>query len=470
MYGHRREVRVLIGAWCAALVLAAPAAAQSAGPASGIVAGAEQFRTTQSNALTLTAVVRHALEAYPAVSAARAGLDRAESAAGEVASTRYPFAALDASLSHFQEPMVVAPFHGFSPGALPDFEETLVQAGLTVGYTLWDGGARGARVRRVGTLVDVAAAGVAEAELAVLSQATSAYLNVLTLRDVLAAHDRRRAALESERERTRQLLAEGRAARVQLLRAEASLSAAAADRAATAARLELARRELSRVTGLAVDSLAAERLAPVPGPVAAAPDRALLLEQARTASPGVTRARTVLEAARSSTREVRARFFPTLELAGRYAQYGSGAGEFTGEWNAGVRLSYPVWAGGVRFRALERVAAEERVAEEELRLEEMGAAREVDVALTALTSALARTAALQAAVEQSAEVARIERLALDAGAGMQTDYLAAEAQLLQARAGLAEARHAAIAARIDLARAVGELSIGWIQANVESNP
>jgi len=91
----------------------------------------------------------------------------------------------------------------------------------------------------------------------------------------------------------------------------------------------------------------------------------------------------------------------------------------------------------------------------------------VDQALAALRQAHARVAALQSAVEQSAEVARIERLSLEVGSGTQTDYLAAEANLLSARAGLIEARHAEIGARVELARIIGELSRDWLARIVE---
>ena len=74
---------------------------------------------------------------------------------------------------------------------------------------------------------------------------------------------------------------------------------------------------------------------------------------------------------------------------------------------------------------------------------------------------------LELAVAQSEEVARIEALALEAGAGVQTDFLRAQAELFQARASLSQARHGEIMARIELARVRGELSLAWIQDNME---
>jgi outer membrane protein TolC len=69
-------------------------------------------------------------------------------------------------------------------------------------------------------------------------------------------------------------------------------------------------------------------------------------------------------------------------------------------------------------------------------------------------------------VVQSEEVARIEKLALDAGSGVQTDYMTAEAQLLGVRASLTEARTAEAGARIELARVSGELSEDWLKSNL----
>jgi outer membrane protein TolC len=86
----------------------------------------------------------------------------------------------------------------------------------------------------------------------------------------------------------------------------------------------------------------------------------------------------------------------------------------------------------------------------------------VDAALAWYRTAVARVAALEAAEAQSAEIARIEALALEAGAGVQTDYLRAEADLLTTRAALAEARHGAVEARVRLARVTGGLALARV--------
>jgi outer membrane protein TolC len=133
-------------------------------------------------------------------------------------------------------------------------------------------------------------------------------------------------------------------------------------------------------------------------------------------------------------------------LGGRYVRYGSGQGDAGGEWQGGMQLSYALFDGGSRPAAQDRARAETRAAAAELAFGEQRVAESVDRAYAALISAAARRSALADAASQSEEVVRIERLALDAGAGVQTDYLAADAELLRVRAALTDARFAEVVA------------------------
>ena len=63
---------------------------------------------------------------------------------------------------------------------------------------------------------------------------------------------------------------------------------------------------------------------------------------------------------------------------------------------------------------------------------------------------------------------RIERLRLETGTGTQTDYLRAEADLLEVRSRLIEARHVELVSRMDLARLSGRLDRTWLNENLEA--
>jgi outer membrane protein TolC len=443
-----------------ALILAALAAGPAVGqqrPASG-----------DSTALPLADAVGRALMTHPSLARAEAERASAASLADAARATRLPSVGTEWSAVRFQEPMVVQPIHGFTQDALPDFDRTLVQGSVGATWLLFDGGARGARIARADAATSAAEAGVAVARTTLLAMLARAYLGVLSARETLAAHESRLRALAAERSRAQRLFDEGRAARVAILRADAASSRAEADRVAAEGALRLREADLARLIGAApaeVEAAALDSLALADPPTAEAP--ADLRARAVASDPAVLRARRAAETARASIGEARGAYLPALSLTGRYNEYGSGEGDFSGEWQGGVQLSYALFTGGARGDVVDRARADARAAEALVRITELEAAASVDRAWTAVAEARARADALAAAVVQFEEVADVERLAVDAGAGVQTDYLRAESDLLEARAALTAARHTAMAAAVELARATGQLTPAWLTANLE---
>jgi len=266
----------------------------------------------------------------------------------------------------------------------------------------------------------------------------------------------------------RQLLEVGRAAPVEGLRVEAALSRAEAEEVSARARLRVAGLDLARLTGVPPEELEVRTLrSPDPGD-GEVPPREAVLARALEASPEVAYARRQAEVARAAFLEARSAWLPRLEAGGTYSEFGTLDGGFQGEWRASLQLSYSLFTGGARAGATRRAEARARGAREAVRETELAVSSGVDRALAALEEALARVEALEKAVARSEEVARIERLALQEGAGVQTDYLAAEAALFQARALLSEARHGVVMARLQVARATGDLTLEWIEEHLEA--
>jgi outer membrane protein TolC len=411
----------------------------------------------------VTAALAHA----PALEAARAGTSAAAAELREARAERAPAVSLAASAFRYQEPMVVTPIHGFAPGLVPDFDRTLLQGALQVRYELWDGGARAARVEQREAEVGAAEAAFASSEQTVAARTVGAYLRITSVAATLDAHRERQAAVEAERQRVERLLTEGKVAEVDLRRVEAALAAAEAQRVALAAALEVAERDLARLLGVAPESVAAARLAGVAARELPPVDREALLADLAERSPEMARARAELAAARAAVEAARAARLPSARLEGNYLGFGNGDLDATGEWNAGVRLALPL--GDRRLPArVARAEAAAAAAAARLRLLEDALAAELDRALAARAETLARAAALEVAAARAAEVVRIERLRLDAGAGVEADYLEAEAELLELRAQRVDAAHAAVAAQAELARLAGALSAEWIAANLEA--
>ncbi|MGK7311305.1 MAG: TolC family protein [Candidatus Longimicrobiales bacterium M2_2A_002] len=418
--------------------------------------------------LTLREVLESALRTHPSVAGAEARREAAAASTSAARAAWLPTVAASALATRYQEPMVVAPLHAFDPQSPPAFDETLYQGHATAEYTLFDGGGRSARIRAAAALEASAESGVMVARDAVLAEAVSSYLSALTARDVLRAHDWWVTALEEERERARLLFDQGKTPRLAVLRTEAALSRARARREAAAESLRLARYRLGRVSGLDDARVADAELTELALVEPALPGRRVLVERAlRSENPALASAASREAATEGRAAAARSAFLPRISLSGGYSAFGAPSVDWTGEWQAGVQLSYPLFTGGARLAEVERAEAEAAVARAERGQVEQRLEDAVDAALSAYRSARARVAALEAAVAQGEEVVRIERLALESGAGVQTDYLRAAAELAETRSALAEARHAGIEARVRLAQAMGELTVDWLEQQTE---
>ncbi len=414
---------------------------------------------------TLADVVRRALEVHPSVEAAR---DATEAAGAGVSAARaawLPGLSLQGAATRFQEPMVVAPIHAFDITQAPDFDRTLIQGTVGLRYTIFDGGKRGAEVARARALENVSRAQLSEAEAALVERTAQAYLQLLTARDVVEAQDRREAALEAERARVQRFLDEGTAPRLDLLRAEAELAQVRADGEGARRALELAAATLGRLLDEPAQELRDAPLADPGLPGAARPADSLV-----DASPPVRAAVRQARAARAELDVARAAWLPELDAAAGYNLYAGGSTDANGEWQGGLRISYPLFTGGARRSAVDAANARSRASEARIDIAREQVALAADAARTGEDEARARMTALEAAVDRYEELARVERLALDEGSGVQTDFLRAEAGLYQARAGLAEARRSVLLSRIAWARAVGTLDMNWIERLLEDQP
>jgi len=429
--------------------------------------GQEQTVTSR---LTLQQAVERALDYHPSLQMAEAGVEAASATLGEAKSQWWPRVQLEASATRFQLPMLTAPIHAFTPEAIPPFDRTLYAGSAMVGFNVFDGGGRTARIGMANAEARGANAQGESTRQTLIASVTISYLRVLSAKGVLDAHESLMTALTAELDRVNRRMAEGTAARVELLRAEAALAAADADRVAATATLDVAERNLARLIGVPFEETDANRLQPVDLSAVATEERqrSTYHQLASATNPHLDQARENLKAAESGRKAAVAEWWPSLELMGGWIGYGYPGGLST-EWQLGAKLHYPIFTGGARSSAVTRASAQTDGAREQLRMEELSLQESVDIAVTALNETQSRVLAMTRAVEHLAEVARIEQLALDAGAGTQVDYLRAEADLSRARASLVEMRHTEIAARVELARVTGELSQEWLDRAVEIN-
>ncbi|MFQ6046079.1 MAG: TolC family protein, partial [Gemmatimonadales bacterium] len=440
----------------------------SQGVAAPATAAVGERQGPQKPKLTLQEAVERALAFHPDLAQARALEEGAAAQVGEAVARRLPQIGARASATRFQEPMIVRPLHGFDIAEPPEFDRTLLQGNLTAALTLFDGGERRARVRGSRATFRAAEVGLDQVSQDLVATVTHRYLAVLGAARLADAHEAGVRALQAESLRVEQLLSEGRAAPVQLLQVSAALAQTQAEGVDVASRLELAELDLARAVGVNVSETRAERLAEVRlTHTARHEDRAAVLARLDGGNLELRKAQLELQAARWNRRAAKSAWLPSLDLTAGYLGFGAAGGDVTGEWQAALRLGYPLFLGGARGARLRRTDWEARAAEQRYLSARLRAEEAADRALSAVARGDAQVVAVEAAVRHLTELVRIEALRVAEGSGTETEFLDAESRLRRARAQLIEARHQAIIARVEVARLTGELSLEWLEATLE---
>ncbi|OYV66120.1 MAG: hypothetical protein B7Z72_11825, partial [Gemmatimonadetes bacterium 21-71-4] len=270
--------------------------------------------------LTLQSVVDRALGTHPAVAAAQAARDRSTAELADARSRLLPGLNLDGAITRFQRPMIVAPLHGLDLRNPPLFDRSPYQAGLSLNWTVLDFGRRSAQIRAQTALRDAAGDALTSTEQQLMTATVDAYLGVLDARQLLAAQDRLLGALTSAEARTRQLEAQGKAARVDVLRLEAEVQRERADRITAAAQLDVAEHQLARLADISFDAVHGAALAPLAltetatlADTAAAAQAGLVARAVQTSSDVRTLEQRSL-AARAGVAAAHASWFPTVQM------------------------------------------------------------------------------------------------------------------------------------------------------------
>ena len=419
--------------------------------------------------LTLSEAIRAAMTNFPGVAASANQTEAARAVVEELESSRLPSLSFAATGVHHSDPMLAIPIHEFDLNNRFPFDRTLLQSAITANYSLYDAGARGARIEEAQHIAESAGAATDAARQNAGARAAVAYTTVLGRAAIADAHGMRITALEAERARVLLLREVGRAARVEELRVDASIAAAVAERGDATAALESAERTLARITGLPLEDTRGSNLVPVSEAALPLPHRDTL-ERETSGSPLVRQAR-AREAAQQATIDFERRGRrPEVFASAQELFYATPWAMLEDNWNVGVALRFNFFDGGATSSRIARATASALAATEEVRSAEVETGIALDRAIAELQQSRDTAIGLASAVEKFEEVARIQKLLLENGAGTQADYLRAEADLLAARANLAAARYRAVAARVEIARITGDLSPDWIATNLGAAP
>lgn len=419
------------------------------------LAGAQPSAPPTGERLTLGAAVELALGRSPDLAISEQGVEAARHRVTSTQRKRLPGVSVEASILRWDQALELS----VAPGQSLTVREQVTTASsatavLPLSAQLVLNHAIGVDKRGLEASEEDHAA----RRLEVASQVASAYLGVLLARATNQIAQQRTQLVQAQLERARTLKEGGVLGQVDVMRLEAALAAARRQAITSAADAESAEDALLLAIGLP-EGMKIELVDELPAQVSTAPmspDEAV--RQAVQRRPELRAARARAAQARSGARVVASDLFPSLVALGT-VQHNTGNGPFLPEdaWFVGLQLNWNLWDWGSTWhgykaashQADQAAMAAGRMADA-LRVEVRRSARQARAAYDALDVARAGLAAAE-------EAFRIQEARFQEGATTTTELLQAETEVVEARVGYANARHAYFLQLAALARATGQL-------------
>ncbi len=329
------------------------------------------------------------------------------------------------------------------------------RASIDARYELFAGGRKLAGARQASAELESARAGELAQRFETALLVERDYYDVLGARELLeVARDRAaRAAEQFATARARvtsgatvpsdslQLLLERQRAEAAVLQREVTL---------TVARLQLGRR-----IGRAVPVDAAPLDSTPPAPLTITLEEAL--ERAVSQGPAWRQARASERSAEAQIRVRQASYLPTITLTGSVGKFDDKFfPTLTNRRSIGFSIALPIWDGGQRELAIQRLKTGRTVARAIREDLERAARRDVTEAYTGYDVARRTLDLAQGGAGVAGEVLRVQAARYRAGAATVLELLDAQAQLVQAQADLVQARYAVRLARASLEVILGQ--------------
>ncbi len=406
--------------------------------------------------LDLATVVRLALCRHPD---ARTAWLNAEAQAARVDSARVPYRpTVDASLGQARST---------GDAAVPGREDR-TSADVSVGWLLYDFGARAAgKAQAEQTLEAVRATQDATLQL-VLQQAVDAWYQWLASDAALqAGREAETAAAETLRAATvRQRV--GVATREDVLQAQTALSQARLNVLTREGEQQVARGRMAVTLGVPAGTpLALAEPAPFPENPALPPlEPFLALVDQR---PDLVAQRQRVAASEAALDQARARHRPDLRLSASQSWTRDDAGD-ADSGSVGVRLNVPLYTGGQRAADVRLAEAQLALTRTALEQQQHAVSQDIWEAWQSLRTATASFDATRDLVTAAEESHRAAMARYKAGLGDLINVLNAQSSLADARQQFVKARYDWAGARIRLARVTGSLGLSSLEFPVEPAP
>jgi len=339
-------------------------------------------------------------------------------------------------------------------------ELPVVEAGVALQYNVYDFGRRGGRVEATQALRLATAALFQRTNQDVAFRVVTAYFNLLTAQERLAASRQIVKTAQTTQEAAEAQLANGRSTLPDVLNARAAAAQAAYDLQASIGAVDTARVVLRETIGVEPsDAILVEEPGGIPLPTDVAESTANLVDKAMQQRPDLRAISEKLQAANAELKVAKAEYWPTVHLgafAGQQAIWPTinvagpnplGNANQT-VWSVGVTARWTIFDGGARRNEVHLADSKRREAQDEKREKEDAIGREVWVAYVQFRTAVRQHEAAETLLTSATTSYDASLDAYQYGVKNLVDLVTAENQLAQARLAVVQSRSAV---RIDAA-------------------
>ena len=416
----------------------------------GLIASAAQG----ADALSLPQAMTRALATNPAIRSGQVELEKQALEKDIASGQRLPKVDLNAGYTRYAYASLVTPLR--QPGVFPPMDRDIVNIGIALSLPLYTGGKLVAGESLAEHNSEAASESLRGAEQDLLFNVTSTFTKALHLRDLHKSATARIKTLEAEETHIAQRLAQGRAAKLELIRLQTQLSQARHDL------LVIGQGERDALSLLAVLLGEPSQLPPLadiaPTSVALPVSRDDALAKAMVRHPDLRRARALSMAAADKLNIAAGEQKPQINLMAKAQETAGGDLRGYDDAQIGVQMTLPLFDGSIRKNRLSQARLERR--RSELLVEETAnkLVSDIEQATGAVAESRARAEVASQGENEAGEALRIEGARYQAGESTITDLLGAETALWSARVNRMQASYDLITSQARVLRAIGELS------------
>lgn len=422
-----------------------------------VEAGQEQGHAGSVMSFTLPDIIHYATINSPGIKQAERNVDVERSALRAAKAERMPRIDLGGGATRYHYPTPVTPISG-SPLAgvpFPEFSETIYDAGAFLHLPLYKGG----RLVRNVELSELRGAAAADALVAtrqdLIYNLTSAYCKILQLQRLLQSREAQVRELEAHERQVKDFFKAGKVAQVELLKAEVEVAKARENLLLTENSLKTTYEVLRKLMGME-DPSQEIRIAGEPGNASIDYSLKEALAAALKTRPEYLSMVKTAQAAGKRVEIAQGRRLPYVYLAGQYVETTGTSNDFRENWNAALRLSLPLFDGGLITAEIDRAKAELEKAKQNERSLRLEINQEVKEAFVSLENAGKRIEVASKAMEAAKENFRVETMKYGKGAGTTTDVVDARTNLVRIETDYYQALYDRDLAIAGVRRAVGE--------------